>query len=183
MNNNLRTSIFITGYVVSIILLSGHACLSDYEIQHPIIIYPDTISICFMPFRGSDKASDSSDYRDFIANKLLDLDDFNYKVLSPDKCDLEYIYQIGFAERSHPKRLTKLHPLADFWRNMEIMYVLFGSYELAPDSRLTIEAYLFDSTNDLNIVQKKYTGTVNEIDRILERIANLHSTIKCNTRL
>jgi len=169
-NKRNKRIIFLLVSAFMTMFLVGVAYAADVQIKNPVFIYPETISICIMPFQTTGiKILSLTELRKKITSTFIEKGDFNFMFYIPNDKDSEQIYKYGFLENKEKNRITIKYPYYEYWKDKDIQYILFGSYKVEK-KKLLLEVYLYSTVDNNTLMNKRYTVDMDSIQMIQERI-------------
>lgn len=156
--------------IIGVLLYSNYTDTSASDSDgpffiNPVIIYPETVTICFMPF---DTSGEFETHRKKMTDILRKHGDFNYNFILPDKDRANKIYKDGFNETDDKQKMTKIYPKYEYWKKSYTQYVIFGY--LKTDDKILLEVFLYDVRDAACPVSKRFKGNKDTIDEILEAV-------------
>lgn len=161
--------------VVTLLTFGAALSVEAISFKHPFQVWPDTISICFLPFQTPETTSPVEAIRMPVSNLLSERDDFNYEFWLPSLAQSREIYEKGFVQKGE---LWSGRPRFDYWYDYDVQYLAFGTYSVRGEE-LVVEFYFYD-LGERNpcygpqpvtlLFAKRYKVSVQEVSLLHDRI-------------
>lgn len=158
--------------ILLIILLDTSVCKAEYDIEYPMIIQPMPISICFLSIVNDDNIlSKKINFRKNIIHYLVETKDSILDIYTPNYSELKQIEKYGFHKSIDKKQITKRTLELEFWKRTNFNYVIFGSYIIDDDAKISVEIFLYNVDKMSYIMGTRWGFKIEEIDQVQKAIA------------